>query len=270
MTAGLDQLGRELAAAERRLRLGQSAGSRPRRSASVLVPALGIIVALAVTAAALLVIGTSHRHSRADTATTVPAGPPRPIQAPATQTTLSELRRILAVLRRPQSPADRRDPSFNGPHSAIRPIVADERLALVTATGIRVYLTPTRITTSSTPESKQSRDAVTFWVTARFPGGSSGAQVTANRIENAQAAIDASAAGPDAAGPYRLALIVPDGVARVTASISSGNARPVHATAHVAGNVAIITLATSTGIGRPTIRWYDAAGSKLPIPYPQR
>jgi DNA-directed RNA polymerase specialized sigma24 family protein len=68
--------------------------------------------------------------------------------------------------------------------------------------------------------------------------------------------------------PYSFAMLVPDGVAKVVASAGGTRqgAGPVSAAARVHSNLAILTFTKATKLQRPTIRWYDQAGRRLPTP----
>lgn len=250
---------------------------------NVIAPALGVIVAIAVAAGALVSIGGHDQHAKAPAATSSPTGTTptlshhhtRKASLPLPVSSLSELKSILGVLRRPQVDSDRTDPLFK-PHSPLRPILADERLLLSTPKGVRVWITPTHASRLTTEQARQIPDPVQFWFNARFPGGSAGAQVTAERIKDARAATQISNVTPGGnnttVSPYSLALLVPDGVAKVIATAATtGQSRSITISATVHNNLAVLTFSKATAIaGEPRIRWFDRAGQPLPIPDPAR
>jgi hypothetical protein len=272
----------------------QQAGAAPSRSRptrarwrqGTAVPAIAVAVTVAVVAGVLASVGghTRRATSRATSPAAVQHAKAPPRELPLPVTSLTTLRQVLGVLRRPQVSSDRTDPFFK-PHSPLHPILKEERRLVSTPGGLRIWITPSRAARLTSRQATEINDPVQFWFNARYHGGSAGAQITAERIESADAIINASngqTSGsfrrgakkpPTSIGPQLIALLAPDGVARVVGSLRGvgRDAAPVTAIARVHRNLAILRFTEPTSLDHRTrIRWYNASGRQLPIPYTPR
>lgn len=189
-----DVLRGELVAAAGRVTLSEPSRRRRRLSRRVLVNALGgtAAVAAALGVALVVLLAGGHRHASLMTASSVP-----PAARP--------LVRILGVLRRPQTAADRAvEPLVRAPDS----ILSLVRLAAVTPSGQKVVLVPQRGRQSGTLGLVVFGGQAAGGGTRGIAGG--GPTVTPAAIEAGHAI---------ALVPGRkttLFMVVPDGVARVS------------------------------------------------------
>jgi hypothetical protein len=228
------------------------------------------------------------------------ASPPRPAAAAAPIPGRRQLIDILAVLRRPQTPADL-NPAIvsrlsGTPLIAVRgePDLPLVRLATTTPWGEKLYLVPFRPPTAADLAA----------VARRFPGlasrpssrsetvgimsmGAGGGGADAAGVE-AGGVMEMDGAGRSFAGgstQTRYILLVPDGVARVEfyfppRAIAVGGPVYHHSlavTVTVHGNIAAVQVDRQCCAGQPALIWYGADGRvirqigsmKPPPPAPQ-
>jgi hypothetical protein len=176
---------------------------------------------------------------------------------------MQRFRRILGVLRRPQTAADLKSPLLSVPTRPGSPggqlIRADARRATTARGGQGVYVIPLD-TRGSPPQARRGAAAV------MLEGGGGGSIFTVAQIESGQANFGSYSAFPGrprSPGPHQMFVLVPDGVARVTVKgrgVTAGEqfAAPVH------GNVAIFYSAHAIYPPRQ-MRWYTATGKPTPI-----
>lgn len=216
---------------------------RPRRSRRRLLDVLAAGVAATIALAVALVVLLAGSHGRPS---------PAPAAGPSAPAAARPLTRILRVLRRPQTAADR------AAESAIRwgrPQLSLVRLAATTPWGERVILAPERAGPSDTLMLIGSFPAPGRLETSVVDG------LSVSQIEAGQAW---SAADP---GTFWLrqgipmVMVVPDGVARVTFVRTAGPA----VTVRVRDNVAFADLTRFCCGVYPVTRWYAPDGRLLKV-----
>jgi hypothetical protein len=225
--------------------------ARRRASGGLVVVAAGVGVAVVIAVVALALAG--HRGAPVG----VPAGTP-----PGAQALIAKL----AVLRRPQTPADR--------------LPADLHLVTVNA-GRAGAIVPglTRLVANV--------DGARVYMVVMSPVGSRlwpvrlGDQVALLAVTSGRAfeRFGLPAAGlsdprflfslapgrfPPIGNRVAIGEIVPDGVARVSWELSTPGTHPAptHLSPHVSSNVAVASVSRLGLVGR--VRWYDAGGRRIP------
>jgi hypothetical protein len=252
MTTGFDQLERELAAAEQRLTRGSEAGAlQPRRRASVLIPALAVIVTLVVAGGAVALLGGgTHRASPAHR-----GGPHSSTTAPRRVDTYPSSAagfvQLLGVLRRPQTAADRTSPLLrNASNSGLTLVRADVRRATTTRGGEDVFVIVAH-------EKQRAGQAAATRVLLEVGAGFDPFSVA--DVESGRASFSA---GRSPASEQTFVL-VPDGVARVVFA-GGGPADQTPVSADVHGNVAVFDT-TELADSPRNMRWYSATDKAIPI-----
>lgn len=220
-------------------------GARPARTSRLIV-AVTVAVAVAIAVGAVLALQPSdHRPARPDAASSA-----------------TSLTRILGVLRRPQTAADRSLPTPRLPMDrrpkrlteagtlvpeTITPISSLKRVTAALPGGMRIGFIPVQI--RSRTASGRPFDRVALEVTG---GGGSSCCSTAHQIETGQAFSSSGGAGQKTVGM----LVVPDGVARVRLAL------PHPVTVDVHDNVAgIESNADLENIDRYAMTWYAPSGA---------
>lgn len=249
---------------------GRVAVARPRRrwrrlpdrwfrSHRTLIDALagGLAVVVAVGVALVVLLVGGHRHA------------PLPVASPPTTRSAAQpLLRILGVLRRPQTAADRAAES-----KTIRASNPDRdaglvRLAAVTSWGEQVILVPEK----SRPADTLSLIIASTVVIGRSHGKprkveqwSGGGSEPVARIEAGEVSL---LEGPGTYSGWRgvrLFMVVPDGVAKVAFVLrTSSPMRSPAVTVAVHNNVAFAHL-NSFCCGAPVTRWYAADGRLIKV-----
>jgi hypothetical protein len=234
-------------------RFPSSRGHAARLTARWALAAASLVVVVLVFAGALLVVGGHGRNAGVSAG----ASPSR-----------TELIRLLGVLRRPQTAADR---AFHhagwptpprAPGSRIEPDRALIRLATVTPWGAKVFIVP--LTSPTNPVlARELGETVALWVQG----------IGWNDYSRVSAVESGSAWGPEATVrrsnggvESRFFEIVPDGVAKVLFYQLRQFPRPGKApqfsgsvTANVHNNVAVFQVA-GRGASPVYAAWYTASG----------
>jgi hypothetical protein len=240
--------------------IGRLAG-RPRRARRRLIEGAAAGAAVAVTVGVALIVLLAG-HDRA----ALPTG-----GNSATPGAARPLTRILAVLRRPQTPADRATESIFHPgmFQGQNPDLSLVRLAVVTAWGDKVVLAP---------ENGHRYDTLGIYLVSS--SASSGSRATANQIQAGHAW---TGVGPTS-GPsghwrgIRLIVVVPDGVAKVAVLLApeprsgsasgSGAQAPMRAstvTVPVHNNIASVQVKQYCCGDFPVMRWYASDGRLIKV-----
>jgi hypothetical protein len=169
--------------------------------------------------------------------------------------------RILGVLRRTQTPADRAPDLFADASSdGLTPVRSLQRLATRTSWGARVYLVPLYKTSAHGLPLNPSRGGIGISVNGR--GG--GCCETAVQVEAGQAYADGI-------HPWALIMVAPDGVARISVALRGrpGQRPPPIVTGAVHSNVAAVRLRYDAMSGPgDLITWYSASGAVIKSFYP--
>lgn len=169
---------------------------------------------------------------------------------------VSALVRILVVLRRPQTRADRQPELFVGSYQAgLTPVRSLQRLATTTSWGTRVYLVPLVKTSAHGLPLNPSRGGLGIAING--PGG--GCCDTARQV-------DAGRAYVNGVHPRSLIMVVPGGVGRISVALSApyGQRPPAVATVRVRSNIAALRLRYNVEAGRgDLITWYAASGAVI-------
>jgi len=231
---------------------------RPPRSGRRLIDAAVVGAAVAVALGVALIFLFAGGHNRASLKTggksTIPAAA-RP------------LTRMLAVLRRPRTPADRAGESMLHGQN---PELSLVRLAAVTPWGEQVVLAPER-----------GRPYDTLGLYVMSSSGFSASRATANQLEAGHAWTGEGPGG----GPsgrwrgIRLIVAVPDGVARVAFLLAPGqhvgsvsgwasSYAPLHSptvTVPVHNNIAFLQVKQYCCGDFPAMRWYAPDGRLIKV-----
>ncbi|MHB1571331.1 MAG: hypothetical protein ACYC0H_19300 [Solirubrobacteraceae bacterium] len=219
------------------------AGLGLRRAGSRLVVAISVVLVVVIAVGAVLTLHGARRP-------TAPA-PPMASGLPSAQKGLVG---ILAVLRRPQTNADRSAAAsaqqFVAHIRAGQPVSALIRLATVTPWGQQVVLIPIRPRDGTWPSGPAgSAHGLRL---ATFSGGA-GCCISAAGILRGQAWTSAGSGSLN-----YVVLVVPDGVTRVTVAFG----HPVTATVH--NNIAAFKTPTAVeNLGAYTMTWYSRTGAVL-------
>jgi hypothetical protein len=270
----LPELERDLSEAARRR--GDPAGaevrpSRPRRFGGA-AGALGAAIAVIVVVVAVALVGSGNR--------TAPQRPAPPLGATQVEAvpTLGQLREHFAVLRRPQTRADR---SWAGAGRTVSPpfqVLLPSLTRLVgKVAGNRVYLTVERI--ERVPQENQAAGTYSMNVWVVEPNGEAGGAPYSPNVGSYTIF----------PAPLRAAIwasMVPDGVARVRWAFGCGRAcrRPLNLTVSfpVVNNVVAVSIPGGQACGdacRVTaVTWYARDGRVVarfrdsmmpePVPFP--
>jgi hypothetical protein len=234
-----------------------------------LAPAGAVLAVIAVVAVVVAFSG----HHRATTTNgrvsirSTPAPSARTSPLPTTPAAVRPFVKILAVLRRPQTPADRDDPGLKSlVHNPLviqgTPVLSAMRLATTTPAGTRVFLIP-------------FRPARHFTLPKGISPTSPIAPVLRRRAHQARVFLNASGGSPSTvaaikagaawttSGPHpsQAIILVPDGVARVSIAVptSTGSHKLRRIFAPVHNNIAAFIPATPIETVRDMI-WYGESG----------
>jgi hypothetical protein len=218
--------------------MGRRSSGQAKRIVSVAVLGAAVLVALTV-------VRVGHSSAPAATVSHRPSVHDPKVRA---------LVRILGVLRRPQTEADRNPTllreGLRGP--GVAPVISLLRLATTTSWGDKVFLVPLVSAPTHLPLARSRGGLGMFSV-----NGGGGCCSTAAQIEG----------GEDYANglsPRSLIMVVPDHVARITVRLSAplGRRQPPIATGRVHANVAVVRLPFDVESGGgDIITWYDASGA---------
>jgi hypothetical protein len=239
-----------------------------RRSALVLIPAI-VLASVPAFAAVHEIVNKSHPHRPAVfdlNRDCHPASykPPPPSTAPPPADALA----ILAVLRRPQTPADALpNPTQAMPVAGINPTAV--RLALSSSSGAHVYLIPAQdinfqpetSNIPGCPHPPKMTPKPGVCVLTKSHGGAGGSCFTAAQISEGTAPGGLSGGGI-AHGAQLVSGVVPDGVTRVTL-IWSKRGRVKRVDVPVKSNVYLRLVRDIRTLGRPTVIFHDASGSRV-------
>lgn len=206
-----------------------------------------------------------------------------PVTAVDNTLSVSPLGAILAVLRRPQTAADRalptlaRDRGLSAPRTEAVMGVPDRagaRLAGVTPWGARVFLMPFLVPTQRQidllPASERAA-ARRRWrqgpALGIFTTNGGGGNYSVGNIQRGQAMIrDGGNAAPGRPRRLRIILVVPDGISRVELSIERARgARPRWAfeTVRVRDNVATVAAADASLDNPKSMTWFGPNGQPV-------
>ncbi len=228
---------------------------RPPRSWRKLIDAAAggaaVAVALGVALIVLLAGGQNRASLKTSGNSTIPAAA-RP------------LTRMLAVLRRPETPADRAVESVLRGQNVELSLV---RLAAVTPWGEQVVLAP-----------EQGHPYDTLGIYVMSSSGSVGSRATANQIEAGHAWTGEGPGGGPSGRWLRLIVVVPDGVAKVAFLLEperhfgfvsgwTGYA-PLHSstvTVPVHNNIAFVQVKQYCCGELPVMRWYARDGRLMKV-----
>jgi hypothetical protein len=191
---------------------------------------------------------------------TVSGAMPRPatgaVPSSAQNPNVRALVRILGVLRRRQTRADRAPEVFSGSFSAgLAPVRSLQRLATTTSWGARIYLVPLVKTSPHGLPLNPSRGGIGISVNGR--GG--GCCETAQHVEHGRA----YASGIH---PWSLIMVVPDGIAKISVALKAplDQSPPPVAIGRVRSNVAALRLRYDIRAGSgDLITWYSASGAVI-------
>lgn len=234
---------------------------RPPRSHGGLTDAVAAGVAIAVAIGVGFVFLLAGGHDRAS----LNAG--RNLTFPAAARPLT---RILGVLRRPQTAADRTvESTLDGMFRGQSPDLGLVRLAAVSPWGERVVLGIAK---------SQSYDALGLYVLSG--AGFGGSSATATQIETGRAWTGEDTGGGPTSRPrgIRLTVVVPDGVAKVAFllapeqhfAVASGwtGYAPLHSptvTVPVHNNIAFVQVKQYCCGEFPAMRWYAPGGRLIKV-----
>lgn len=176
--------------------------------------------------------------------------------SPAEPAKVQALVRILGVLRRPQTNADRRPGLFVGSSKVgLTPVRSLQRLARTTSWGAKVYVVPMVKTSTHGLPLNSRRGGLGL----SMSGSGSSCCETARQVV-------AGMALTGSLHPASLVMVVPDGVRRISVALGTrpGRTPPPVANERVRSNVAVVRLKRTFVAGSGNlITWYDASGGVI-------